>query len=162
MLTSWHQYHWKLCTVLKWIDSDGLPLVNTIDALWFYVTWLWSHFLSCFVYGGGHSLIVVCEINTERDSGTVSVSKQQESSLYSSCPGVTLVSAGTCGNHRVFSCLVILRSCLPGDHEPKHHSPRQVIFVRKGQTFIVVHFFTMLLYVGNLEALEMCVSNMIQ
>lgn len=75
---------------------------------------------------------MVCDINTERDSGT-SVSKQQEPSLYSSCSGVTLVfcvcvSAGTdaCGNHRLFLCLVFLRSYLPGDHEPKHPGLRHV------------------------------------
>lgn len=91
---------------------------------------------ACFVYGG-HSLIVVCDINTERDSGT-SVSKQQEPSLYSSCPGVRLVFSvreclrafDACGNHRVFSCLVfiwgvvcqgILNSCiLVSDVWPSH------------------------------------------
>lgn len=92
-------FKYTKCVPLEIKDSTNLddlfPLVNMInhsatgDVLWFCVTWLWNHFHSCFVYGG-HSLIVVCDINTERDSGT-SVSKQQEPSLYSSCPGVTLM-----------------------------------------------------------------------
>ncbi len=83
---------------------------------------------------------MVCDINTERDSGT-SVSKQQEPSMYSSCPCVTLVvcvcvSAGSdaCGNHRGFLCLVFLTSYSPGHHEPKHPCLFSVIFLRKGQS----------------------------
>lgn len=79
--------------------DELVPLVNMINrcatgdvlfnVLYWCIIWLWSHFHSCFFYGG-RSLIVVYDINTERDSGT-SVSKQQEPSLYSSCPGVRLV-----------------------------------------------------------------------
>lgn len=62
--------------------------------------------LACFV-NCGHSLIVVCDINTETDSGT-SVSKQHEPSLYSSCLGVTLMFC-TCVHLRICERREIMR-----------------------------------------------------
>jgi len=54
---------------------------------------------------------VVCDINTERDSGT-SVSKQQEPSLYSSCPGVRLVFCVRECLHALMLVEIIVFACL--------------------------------------------------
>lgn len=113
----------------------------------FCVTRFWPESLSlaCFV-NCGHSLIVVCDINTETDSGT-SVSKQHEPSLYSSCLGVTLmfcmcIRLRVCerGEIIVFSSLVFIGEVVcPLDVNPWMLVSKrcgQMISVKKGQTVL--------------------------